>query len=214
MSSSSPGSSRPSVTMEVLGSTGTRSSCFPVQCRLRPKPPRPTRGPSSRSGDPSTASRGCILEVATGNPLPTISASTPWSGPRWAAPFPTWSWVVPASPPTTIARAASPPAVNGSSVSPLAGPTVPMVPTATAAAGDGRVPTDADPTAAASTAAARASASRLATCASAAAAGVGHSCSCCPAARLNSPASAAAATATARTTACCCCCRSSSRSRS
>jgi hypothetical protein len=96
ISSSSPCSSRSSDTKAVLESTGTRSS-FRSRVPFPRSAPRPTRGPGSRSGEPSTASRGRVLEMPTGSSLPTIPASAPWSGPRWAAPFPSWPWEVPAA---------------------------------------------------------------------------------------------------------------------
>jgi hypothetical protein len=87
ISSSYPCSSRSSVTKAVLGSTGTRSS-FRSCVAFARSPPRPARSQCSRSGDHSTASRGCVLEVATDSPLPTVTTSVPWSGPRRAASFP------------------------------------------------------------------------------------------------------------------------------
>ncbi len=54
---------------------------FPVPCCLPLKHPRPTRSPGSRSGDPSTASRGRVLEIPTSSSLRTVPASAPGLAP-------------------------------------------------------------------------------------------------------------------------------------
>ncbi len=89
----------------LTGPVSPSPVCHPERPARGP-PVFPLRGPFHR---PHCAAGSSKL-LATGSPLlPTVTASAPWSAPLCCpdAPIPAWHWVVPATPPTTLARAAA-----------------------------------------------------------------------------------------------------------